>query len=243
MGSENRNEASGSEALPEPKRVIALQDAITTLTGLPQFPVVHAAMSKATEGLIREMETAPLPRLQAIRWLDVWSRYHLRLVTDLASWDSFRIVLTQVIHPAASNALFGAPNVVPTSKQAIELLNELDGRVRYWLQKACLRLSRSSRPRGKRGARRRGFPPASEDHRIVVAEIRRFGDEWLQHLPEICRALDGRASKLAARGTQRAPSWDAVAEELKLGNSPLRERVRKYFHYRLKSERPAKRKL
>lgn len=243
MDAGSRNEASRSEAVPEPKRVIALQDAIMTLTGLPQFPVVHAAMCKATEGLIREMETAPLPRLQAIRWLDLWSKYYLRLVTDLASWDSFRIVLTEEIHPRASNALFGAPNVVPTSKQAIELLNTLEGRVRYWLQKACLRLSRSSRPRGKRGARRRGFPPASEDHRIVLAEIRRYGDEWLQHLPEICRALDGRASKLAARGTQRAPRWEAVADELDSGDSSLRERVRKYLHYRLKSERSARRKL
>jgi hypothetical protein len=213
----------------EPKRVPTLQDAITTLSGLPGHAAVYRAFSEAAEELVRQMETTAPPRLQAVDWLILWARYYVRLVNDLASWDSFRTILIELIHPTASLYLFGVPNVVPQSEKAMELVRLMDAAVRHWLQKASGRLARQRTGPGRPRARRRGFPAAVERHRIVRAEASRFGDKWIHHLPEICRALDGKVPRLA---NNRLP-WADIAEDLALGHSKLRERVRKYLAYRI----------
>ena len=60
-----------------PVRVWSLDAAISTLTGLPQFPAVDAAMRQATEAVICEMEASPVPRTAAIIWFDLHAEHYL----------------------------------------------------------------------------------------------------------------------------------------------------------------------
>ena len=225
-----------------PSSTWTVPGAIEHLTGLPRFHAVDAAMRMATEGLVKEMDRVPPPRLQAIRWLDIWAKSYLRLVTDLPSWRSFYILLNYVAYPKARTCLFGFPNVIPQSRDVTELLNRLDGRVRHWQQKASAKLARQGRGQAKgRGKQAHGFPAAAEQHKIVLTEVRRYGDRWRDHLPEICRALEGRVPTLATRG---ASSWENIGDDLEGGDSHLRERVRKYIQYRINwTEKTAKRQV
>jgi hypothetical protein len=213
------------------KRAWTLRGAIEILTSLPRFHSVNAAMLKATEALVREMGTVPPPRLQAFRWLDIWAKSYLALVTDLPSWRSFHTLLNEVAYPEARTCLFGFPNVIPQSQETIKLLNRLDGKVRDWQQKASAKLARQEPGQAQRPAKRRhGFPAAVEQHQIVLAEVRRYGDDWRDHLPEICRALNGKVPKPASSG---ASTWVNIGDDLEWGDSRLRERVRKYLQYRI----------
>jgi hypothetical protein len=64
-------------------RVRSLNEAISTLTGLPQFAEVDAALRQETEPLIREIEVATAPRRQAITLFDMSSG-------TLRSWKTWR---------------------------------------------------------------------------------------------------------------------------------------------------------
>ena len=81
--------------------------------------------------------------------------------------------------------------------------------------------------------KRRGFPPKSEEHRCVLAALERFGDDWPEHLTEICGELVGVAVPESWR-KQGYRSWRRVAQALAGGNPQLRSLVRKHFQYRVR---------
>ena len=124
-------------------RIRDLDEAITHLSGLPGFAVLDTRLRPETESLVAEMETAPLPRLQGFDWFDKWSEGYLALVTDLASWDSFRIVLYGSFYPESSTLLFGFPNIVPQSELTQKLDTRLRARLRYWHQRSSAKLAAS----------------------------------------------------------------------------------------------------
>jgi hypothetical protein len=138
------------------ERVFGLETAILVLTNSPRFATVDAALRAEVEPLIKEMEEASaLPRPQAIAWLDKNAGRYLSLVQDHATWDSYRILLYELFYPEAYRLLFGALNLIPVSEELCNLKRRLDQRMRYWQQRAALRLAR----------------PIRQDQRTVVKRV------------------------------------------------------------------------
>jgi hypothetical protein len=139
-------ELSHPGASTDQQRVFRLETAILVLTNSPRFATVDAALRVEVEPLIREMETSPVPRLQAIAWLDKNASRYLALIRDQATLDSYRIVLYELFYPEAYRLLFGALNLDPVSEELCNLRRQLDRRMRYWQQRAVARLAHHKRP-------------------------------------------------------------------------------------------------
>jgi hypothetical protein len=139
----SHTERAVTAAIGARPRMRDLDEAITYLTGLPGFAAMDARLRLETDSLVAEMETAPLPRMQAFEWFDKSAEAYLVLVTDLASWDSYRILLHQLFYPGSSTQLFGFPNVVPQSELIQRLDTRLRARLRYWHQRSSAKLATS----------------------------------------------------------------------------------------------------
>jgi hypothetical protein len=82
--------------------------------------------------------------------------------------------------------------------------------------------------------RRRGFPARADEHRRVLAALERFGEEWPDHLPEICRELEGEVPFPKSWRRKGVSNWEDVAGELEGGPSILRNPVLDYIQYRIR---------
>jgi len=123
-------------------RIWDLKEAIAKLTSLTSFPALHAQLESECEPLVRELETTPPPRQRAIAWLDLCAERYLNLVTDLASWDSYRLILRECFFPTAFMAMFG-PGLTPVFGEGLQLERRLNAQVRFWQQQATEKLARS----------------------------------------------------------------------------------------------------
>jgi hypothetical protein len=148
MNTQMNKESSGTEravtaAFGARHRIQDLASAISYLTGLPGFAAMDARVRRETESLVAESETASFPRLQAFEWFDKYAEAFLGLVTDLPSWDSYRILLCEGLYPESYKILYGGLNLIPVSRQAVSLETRLRQRNRHWQQRSSAKLAAS----------------------------------------------------------------------------------------------------
>jgi hypothetical protein len=118
-----------------------IKSAVATLTGSPDFVVVDARLRSDCEALLTKLENSPLPRLQAICWLDLYAERYLKLVSDQASWESYVTILLEVWFPTAYMVLFGSVHLIPTAAPGLALRSRLERRIRHWQQRASAMLA------------------------------------------------------------------------------------------------------
>src|SRR5438132_1331061 len=85
----------------EEERVSSLEEALSILEALPQFPEVDAALREKVEPLIREMEVSPAPRRQAILFFDMNAEHYLAFVENRKTIGSYRRWLHELLYPHA----------------------------------------------------------------------------------------------------------------------------------------------
>jgi hypothetical protein len=146
MNAQSAKESLGSQQDREAAaglqpRIQTLDAAITHLTGLPGYAAMELRLRSECDPLIAEMENASCPRLEAFSWLDLNATHFLSLVTDLPSWDSYRIFVREGLYPQSYTLLFGLPNVVPASTATRKLETRLRLRLRYWFQRSSEKLA------------------------------------------------------------------------------------------------------
>jgi hypothetical protein len=82
--------------------------------------------------------------------------------------------------------------------------------------------------------RRRGFPPAAREHRLVAEAAQLGGPDWVDHLSEICAALEKKVIIPKRWRTHcGCDSWRDVAEAIER-DSGLRASLAKYIQYRIR---------
>jgi hypothetical protein len=160
----SHTERAVTAAIGPRHRIRNLDEAIAHLSGLQRFAEMDASLRLETDPLVAEMETAPLPHMQAFEWFNRFAEAYLVLVTDLDSWDSYRILLHQLFYPESSTLLFGFPDVVPQSEFTQKLDSRLRERLRYWHQKSSEKVAAS----GGQGRRDLATPLARNLNRLCL---------------------------------------------------------------------------
>jgi hypothetical protein len=117
----SRTEWAVTATIGAPARIRDLDSAIQYLTGLLDFPAMDAGLRADTESLVAAVEAGRYSPPLAYALLDKVSEAYLGLVTDLTSWDCYRILLFEVFYPASYRALFGHPEYRPSGRTATEL--------------------------------------------------------------------------------------------------------------------------
>jgi hypothetical protein len=118
-----------------------VEAALRELIGRSGFAAMDGRLRLELEPLLEELESAPLPRLRALDWLDLGARQYLSLVTDASTWESYLVLLQGVFRPTAYEWLFGSRYLIPVSNEALSLETQLDRRIRYWQQQASATLA------------------------------------------------------------------------------------------------------
>jgi hypothetical protein len=81
--------------------------------------------------------------------------------------------------------------------------------------------------------RRHGFRANAEEHRLVVAEVQRFGSDWRGHLPEICRALEELVPLPKQLNAPDVKTWTELAKVVQTLRK-ARQKLLDYLHYRVR---------
>jgi hypothetical protein len=70
--------------------------------------------------------------------VDLYAERYLALVSDLATWDSYRLWLDELLYPQAWVLLFGDSQAVITLTSApmLELDRQIAARCRYWMRRS-----------------------------------------------------------------------------------------------------------
>jgi hypothetical protein len=83
------------------------------------------------------------------------------------------------------------------------------------------------------GQHKKGFPADAVEHRRVVEAARNWGQDWPDHLGEICAALEGRVNiPKGWRKHHGFANWRDVADMIK-GDSQVKGSLVKYIQYRI----------
>ena len=91
----------------------------------------------------------------------------------------------------------------------------------------------SRRRSGPSSGRARGFEAAAADHRCVVEVVEKFGADWVNHLEEICQALQGAEAAFPKKWSKKGyHNWAEVADCIEY-EPEMRKNVRDYIRYRV----------
>jgi hypothetical protein len=159
------------------------------LTCAPGFAKADIEMRDRTEPILHEIEKAPLPRPQAIKWFDAHADCYLALVTDRDSWKAYLSLLYNLWYPQARQFLFGVGAWQPITPDGIELAEKLDRRCQHWHRKASVTFANyvgSKRPAGKKPVRR------NANYETIDLALREISEARPKDHQEVFRFLQDR---------------------------------------------------
>ena len=97
---------------------------------------------------VKSTGSSPPPRRAASHGSTLYAERYLALVSDLPTWDSYRLWLVELLYPLAWEVLFGGPqtNIRLVSAPMLELDRQIAARRRFWLRRSSEVLARKKGP-------------------------------------------------------------------------------------------------